>query len=163
MKPYIEYNNEKYEFEASLPLEREFNKAIQDRYKSMINSGDLTEEDIEEIKEIENFVKNNKDLTEKELKENHKDIYSKMIKYSPKMQSLILIDIYEEYCFKMLNIKYGIDKETWNKMIQQYYDEYCETLEEVDELFNKIIEIVFIEKQEKKKIKQKKTLAWIKN
>lgn len=162
MTPYIEYNDKRYEFEASFTLEQEFNKALQERYKEMLLKGNITEQDINEINEIEKFVKENTNLTEQELMQEHKEMYEKIKKYAPKMQSLILTDLYEEYCFKMLNIKYGIDLKTWDDMKRQYYEEYCDSFQELDELFDKIIEKVFMKKQELKK-KKKKTLAWIEN
>lgn len=150
MKPYIEYKGQKYEFEGNFNLRREFDKEIQQRYKDMYKNGDITEQDLKEIQIIEKYIKENPNIDEETLS-NDEEMSKRIMKYAPMMDSLILTDIYEKYCFKMLESKYSINKEQWNEMLEQYFEDYCETTEEIDILFNKVIEKVFIQKGEKKK------------
>lgn len=160
MKPFIEYNNNVYEFEANFKLKKEFEKEIQARYKSLLKEKVINQDDIKGIQEIQDYVKNNPNLNEETLK-NNPEMLEKISKYQPLLDSLILTDIYEKYCFKMLEIKYGIDEETWLKMNEQFYDDYCESIDELEQLYIKVIEKVFTQQVE---MKTKKALPeWMVN
>ena len=45
-KPYIEYNGEKYEFEANFTLKREYDKEIQNEYQKSLSKALKNKEDL---------------------------------------------------------------------------------------------------------------------
>lgn len=157
MKPYIEYNEIKYEFEANFTLKREFDLEIQKRYNEMAKSGEVTQEELSNLKIVRDFILSNPNITEEELEKNQ-EMKERIIKYVPILDKLILNDIYEKYCYLMLEKKYGINKETWNKMLEQYFEDYCESTTELNELFSKVVEKVFTQMPSKKK---KSKMDWM--
>ena len=97
-KPYIEYNNKKYEFEAKgFSLKREYDNAIKSKLsKVLLKKGAGTT--IKELQEFSNNVKN-KNLTAEEIEKNPK-LKDKLLKMSKFVDKLSLYDVYYEFCFK---------------------------------------------------------------
>ena len=71
-------------------------------------------------------------------------------------EKLTLTDLYEKYCFKMLENKYNITRETFEKMLEGFAEEYG--FEFVDILLQKVCEKVFTRVAENKK---KPLPSWI--
>ena len=96
-KPYIEYNNKKYEFNANWKLKKEFNKSIQNAYANIRLS--LTDEELDVFEEVKKFTEEHPTLKENDLMALPKEMKEKYIKLLNTMQSIDLSSIYEEYCF----------------------------------------------------------------
>lgn len=147
-KPYLEYQGTKYEFEANFRLKREYDKEIKAEYTKAITSNFKTKEELEVLKELQEFVENNKEITPEQLDE---EMIEKLTKAEKLINSISLTSIYENYCFKMLNNKYNISKLEFEEMLEGFADEYG--IEYVDILLQKVCEKVFtqvVEKKEKK-------------
>lgn len=148
-KPYIEYNNKKYEFNANWKLKKEFNKSIQNAYANIRLS--LTDEELNVFEEVKKFTEEHPTLKENDLMALPKEMKEKYIKLLNTMQSIDLSSIYEEYCFKMLNEEYQITKEEFEEILNNFSEEYG--FEYVEILLQKVCEKVFtqvVEKKEKK-------------
>lgn len=163
MTPYIEYKGKKYEFKSNFIIEKEFNNEIKDRYIELINQKGLNEQDLEEINTITEFIKNNSNYIqdEKKLKSEEPEMFEKIKKYLPILNALNVNDIYEKYCFKLLEKEYRITYEDWCKMLEQYYEDYCDTYDDVDTMISRVIELVFTQKALEKNKKKKPMPSWI--
>ncbi len=146
-KPYIEYEGKKYEFQASWSLRREYNRTTQEvLLKSKQN---LNEDDTKNIEEIMKYVEKNPELSQKDILDMPNEIKEKMADTYEKLVSLDLTSVYEEFCFRMLKETYGIDKQTFEKMLVQFSDDYG--MQYVDVLLQKACEQVFTPAVEKPK------------
>ena len=106
-KPYVEYKGKKYEFEADFPLKRQFDRERQSEIrKSLLKSG-VTEKSYNEFNEIKTFIEQNQEKGYDALSEKQKETLAKMFDLTDKIS---LVSLYDEYCFKMLNKKYGMRK-----------------------------------------------------
>lgn len=136
-KPYIEYQGNKYEFEASFGLKREYENAIKAKYSQLYANDKFDEKELNEMKK---FVEENKELKNEDLKEN-KEIKVKLSIYFNYIAQINPFDVQYEYCFKMLNKKYGIDKEYFDEMLNSYAEDFG--MDFIDELIGKVCEKVF--------------------
>lgn len=173
MKPYIEYKGKTYEFEADFLLDKEFKRTIQkEQEKAMsralakkVEESGLSEE---EIKQLENDTRFVKEYISKNPKiDNASDLPIEVLEKLGNMSFLFdeldLIPIYQEFCYKMLKNKYDITRPMWKDMLEQYYEEYCEDYNELYELFNRVIELVFTDtaSQKLEKTKKKPKMDWL--
>ena len=144
-KPYIEHNGNKYEFEASFTLKRQFDKETKDRTKKLLSSKKIN---INEIEELRKFVNENKDLTPDTLDEEAKE---KLLSLSNVVDELDTVDLYEKYCWLMLNQKYGISKLEFEAILEGLANDYG--IEFISTFVTKVCEKVFTQVGEKKEKK----------
>lgn len=140
MNPHLEYNGTTYEFEGTFSLRKSYEKEVQNKLKELIKSKGLTQEDLEELRDLQD-IDTNTDIAN--LDDNTKN---KLIKANRILSDINNDDINEKYCFLMLNQKYGIEKQEWNQMIEQYFNDYCDSISEVYEMLQKVIQLVFTRK-----------------
>lgn len=137
-KPYIEYKGKKYEFEASFTLKREFDRQRQsDIRKALIKSG-VTEKDYEKFKKIQDFIEENKEKGLDALTNEQKDLLASMFDL---LNDISLNELYDEYCYKMLNRTYGMQRSEFNSLLEGLANEYG--IGFVDTLVQKVCEKVF--------------------
>lgn len=155
MKPYIEYNNKKYEFEANFTMKKEYEKEIQNRYNEMYKNGKITKDNLTDIEELNNFFKKyGNDITEDVIK-NNPEIREKLFRNKELIDNIYISDINEKFCFRMLKEKYGINEETWESMNEEYYEEYCNNISELEMLYSMICDKVFTQSEKKETPKKK--------
>ena len=145
-KPYIEYNGQKYEFEANFTLKRNYDKDFKNTLKDLFLSNEISQNDYSKIqkyqkKVLEKEINSFEDLTDEMKKE-----LADMLNITEKLS---LTNLYEKYCFEMLKQKYDIDYETFQKMLEDFAEEYG--YDYVDILLQKVCEKVFTRVVEKKK------------
>lgn len=145
-RPYIEHNGTTYEFEASFKLQREYNKEMQKNVIKAINDSGIDESKLEDIKDFQKKLEENKDKDIELLKD--KDLMNKLSEVVELTSNLDFSSTYEKYCFKMLNEKYNITKEEFETMLEEFGNEYG--IEYVDILLQKVCEKVFTQAGEKK-------------
>ena len=150
-RPYIEHNGTTYEFEASFKLQREYNKEMQNNVIKAINDSGIDESKLEDIKELQKKLEENKDKDIELLKD--KDLMNKLSEVVELTSNLDFSSIYEKYCFKMLNEKYNITKEEFDTMLEEFGNEYG--IEYVDIMLQKVCEKVFTRMGEKKQPSKK--------
>lgn len=153
-KPYLEYQGIKYEFEANFRLKRDYDKEVKSEYQNAILKNFKSKEELELLKELQEFAEQNKTLNPEELDE---EKISKLLQAEKLINSISLTTIYEKYCYKMLENKYKISINEFNAMLEAFADDYG--IEYVDILLQKVCEKVFTPVVEKK---EKKTLpSWM--
>ena len=150
-KPYIEHNGTTYEFEASFKLQREYNKEMQNNVIKAINDSGIDESKLEDIKEFQKKLEENKDKDIELLKD--KDLMNKLSEVVELTSNLDFSSTYEKYCFKMLNAKYNITQEEFETMLEEFGNEYV--IEYVDIMLQKVCEKVFTRMGEKKQPSKK--------
>lgn len=150
-KPYIEHNGTTYEFEASFKLQREYNKEMQNNVIKAINDSGIDESKLEDIKEFQKKLEENKDKDIELLKD--KDLMNKLSEVVELTSNLDFSSTYEKYCFKMLNAKYNITQEEFETMLEEFGNEYG--IEYVDIMLQKVCEKVFTRMGEKKQPSKK--------
>lgn len=150
-RPYIEHNGTTYEFEASFKLQREYNKEMQNNVIKAINDSGIDESKLEDIKEFQKKLEENKDKDIELLKD--KDLMNKLSEVVELTSNLDFSSTYEKYCFKMLNAKYGITQEEFDTMLEEFGNEYG--IEYVDIMLQKVCEKVFTRMGEKKQPSKK--------
>ena len=150
-KPYIEHNGTTYEFEASFKLQREYNKEMQNNVIKAINESGIDEEKLEDIKNFQKKLEENKDKDIELLKD--KDLMNKLSEVVELTSNLDFSATYEKYCFKMLNAKYNITQEEFDTMLEEFGNEYG--IEYVDIMLQKVCEKVFTRMGEKKEPSKK--------
>ena len=150
-KPYIEHNGTTYEFEASFKLQREYNKEMQNNVIKAINDSGIDESKLEDIKEFQKKLEENKDKDIEILKD--KDLMNKLSEVVELTSNLDFSSTYEKYCFKMLNAKYDITQEEFDTMLEEFGNEYG--IEYVDIMLQKVCEKVFTRMGEKKQPSKK--------
>ena len=150
-KPYIEHNGTTYEFEASFKLQREYNKEMQNNVIKAINESGIDEEKLEDIKEFQKKLEENKDKDIELLKD--KDLMNKLSEVVELTSNLDFSSTYEKYCFKMLNAKYNITQEEFEEILEGFGNEYG--IEYVDIMLQKVCEKVFTRMGEKKQPSKK--------
>ena len=150
-KPYIEHNGTTYEFEASFKLQREYNKEMQNNVIKAINDSGIDESKLEDIKEFQKKLEENKDKDIELLKD--KDLMNKLSEVVELTSNLDFSSTYEKYCFKMLNAKYNITQEEFDTMLEEFGNEYG--IEYVDIMLQKVCEKVFTRMGEKKQPSKK--------
>lgn len=146
MIPYIEYQGTRYEFVANFRLKKEYDKDLKRivwKNRELINS--------QEILELQKFYNEHPNITDETLKENP-ELLNKLSKYDSIINNDELNTLQERYCFKMLNIKYGTTEETWEKMQEEFVDNYG--MENLDLMFSKVIDLVFTLKVENNQMKK---------
>lgn len=150
-RPYIEHNGTTYEFEASFKLQREYNKEMQNNVIKAINDSGIDESKLEDIKEFQKKLEENKDKDIELLKD--KDLMNKLSEVVELTSNLDFSSTYEKYCFKMLNAKYDITQEEFDTMLEEFGNEYG--IEYVDIMLQKVCEKVFTRMGEKKQPSKK--------
>ena len=150
-RPYIEHNGTTYEFEASFKLQREYNKEMQKNVNKAINDSGIDESKLEDIKEFQKKLEENKDKDIELLKD--KDLMNKLSEVVELTSNLDFSSTYEKYCFKMLNAKYNITQEEFDTMLEEFGNEYG--IEYVDIMLQKVCEKVFTRMGEKKQPSKK--------
>ena len=146
MIPYIEYQGTRYEFVANFKLKKEYDKDLKrivSKNRELIDS--------QEVLELQKFLNEHPNITEETLKENP-EIINKLSKYDSIINNDELNTLQERYCFKMLNITYGTTEETWEKMQEEFVDNYG--MENLDLMFSKVIDLVFTRKVENNQMKK---------
>ena len=150
-KPYIEHNGTTYEFEASFKLQREYNKEMQNNVIKAINDSGIDESKLEDIKEFQKKLEENKDKDIELFKD--EKLMNKLLEITELISNLAFSSTYEKYCFKMLNEKYNITKEEFDTMLEGFGNEYG--IEYVDIMLQKVCEKVFTRMGEKKETSKK--------
>ena len=150
-RPYIEHNGTTYEFEASFKLQREYNKEMQKNVIKAINDSGIDEDKLEDIKEFQKKLEENKDKDIELFKD--EELMNKLSELVELTSSLDFSSTYEKYCFKMLNEKYNITKEEFDTMLEEFGNEYG--IEYVDIMLQKVCEKVFTRMGEKKQQSKK--------
>lgn len=153
MKPYLEYNGITYEFEANFQMRKLYEKEVRNNLKRLINNGQLSANDIKEIEELQKM-----NLDSSKIEELDEETKGKLVRISSILNEIDNNEINEKYCYLMLNQKYGIERKDWDQMLEQYYDDYCDSFDEVYEMLSKVIELVFTRKASTPK---KKKLSWV--
>lgn len=146
-KPYIEYNDKRYEFQANWKLRKEFNKEVQQAQLEVAKG--LSREEIEALEEAQRYTLEHPNLTEKDMAELPKETQEKYLKLANILTKADLSSIYEKYCFKMLNTTYGITQEDFEEMLENFSEEYG--IAQVEILLQKVCEKVFTQAVEKEK------------
>ena len=153
-KPYLEHKGKRYEFEANFRLKREYEKETQQRYRDSISKNIKSQNDIQRLQRLQQIYEENTELNPENISD---ELLEELESLLPLVDTISLIDIYEKYCFKMLNNKYGISKLEFEELLEGFADEYG--YEYVDIMLQKVCEKVFIKVVEKK---EKKTLpSWM--
>ena len=152
--PYVEYKGKKYEFEADFLMKREFDRERQSEIKKCLIKSGATEKDYENFKEIQDFVSEHKEEGLELLNEEQKQILVKMFDL---LDTLSLFELYEKYCFKMLEKKYNFTKQQFSEMLEGLAEDYGISF--VDTFIQKVCEKVFTQVVEKEQIK-KPLPAW---
>ena len=150
-KPYIEHNGTTYEFEASFKLQREYNKEMQNNVIKAINDSGIDESKLEDIKEFQKKLEENKDKDIELFKD--EELMNKLSEIVELTSNLDFSSTYEKYCFKMLNAKYNITQEEFETMLEEFGNEYG--IEYVDIMLQKVCEKVFTRMGEKKQPSKK--------
>ena len=150
-RPYIEHNGTTYEFEASFKLQREYNKEMQKNVIKAINESGIDESKLEDIKEFQKKLEENKDKDIELFKD--EELMNKLSEVVELTSNLDFSETYEKYCFKMLNAKYNITKEEFDTMLEEFGNEYG--IEYVDIMLQKVCEKVFTQMGEKKQPSKK--------
>lgn len=146
MIPYIEYQGTRYEFVANFRLKKEYDKDLKrivSKNRELIDS--------QEVLELQKFLNEHPNITEETLKENP-ELLNKLSKYDSIINNDELNTLQERYCFKMLNVAYGTTEETWEKMQEEFVDNYG--MENLDLMFSKVIDLVFTRKVENNQMKK---------
>ena len=147
-KPYIEHNGTTYEFEASFKLQREYNKVMQNNVIKFLSKSGIDEKKYNELHKI---VDEYKDKEIKLLKD--EETINKISEIVELINNLDFTQLYEKYCFKMLNAKYNITKEEFDTMLEEFGNEYG--IEYIDIMLQKVCEKVFTRMGEKKETNKK--------
>ena len=147
-RPYIEHNGTKYEFEASFKLQREYNKEMQNNVIKFLSKSGIDEKKYNELHKI---VDEYKDKEIELLKD--EETMNKISEIVELISNLDFTQLYEKYCFKMLNAKYNITKEEFDTMLEEFGNEYG--IEYVDIMLQKVCEKVFTRMGEKKETNKK--------
>lgn len=115
MKPYIEYKNQKLEFEANFKLQKEFRKEYQNLVRN--NKDILNQIDPNELNRLSKDIKAEKKkaealgkkLTNEEIENLSYEFISKypsLIKMSSFSNQEEMEELYEKYCEQMIESKY---------------------------------------------------------
>lgn len=154
--PYIEYKGQKYEFEADFVMKRDFDRERQNEVKKCLVRSGVTEKDYENFKEIQEFALENKEAGIEKLTEEQKSILVRMFDL---LDTLSLIPLYEKYCHKMLERKYGMSKSQFQSILEGLAEDYGISF--VDEVVQKVCEKVFTQMVEKVEKKPLPTWDWM--
>ena len=155
-KPYVEYKGKKYEFEADFPLKRQFDRERQSEIrKSLLKSG-VTEKSYNEFNEIKTFIEQNQEKGYDALSEKQKETLAKMFDLTDKIS---LVSLYDEYCFKMLNKKYGMSRDEFNSVLEGLANKYGIAF--VDTFVEKVCEKVFTQAVESEKAETLPNWDWM--
>ena len=153
-KPYIEHNGNKYEFEASFTLKRQFDKEIKSEAKKLLNNNNFNKEKIKEIQELQDFVQNNQNINLENLDEK---TTKKLLALSDLVDTLDTSLVYEKYCYIMLKEKYDLSIQEWEEILEGLADDYG--MDFITTFVTKVCEKVFTKVGEKK---EKKALpSWM--
>ena len=156
MKPYITYNDKRYEFEAGFILQKEYKKEYTEKLLSRKKSSreallsNNTEEISLVLKELEGLRKEatSKKLTDKEIESRQQEIllsHPEVLKMLSEQELSNSDDeINEKYCRLMFEKKYPDEKDVFDK----FCDEVCLSDSEkgisyLCQLFSSIIKMVF--------------------
>lgn len=159
MKPYIDYNGTRYEFEADITMRRAMEKEIQIKNQKLLESKEITKEQLNQVKEFMKYKDTLINYKEQDIEALPDEIKENFLSIAPILNKLDNTEIYEKYCFLMLKNRYGICQQEWNAILEYYYEEYCESTEDLDEFISRIIELVFTQKDSKPK---KAKMDWLK-
>ena len=155
VKPYIEYKDEIYEFEANNSLKRAYQR---DRKKLTVKyfaNANLSEADIKNLDELQKLISEKEDITFNDLDDKTK---AKLSKSYDVLIDFDLSELNEKYCYEMLKNKYDITKDVWEDMLEGLSSDYG--YEFVDLFLQKVCDNVFTQVAEKKK--EKKALpSWM--
>ena len=153
-RPYIEVDGKIYEFEATFNIKREYDRDTKKMYMSAIEETGLTENELEELTQLQKYIEENPEMEVRNLSADKKEQLKRLFKIS---SNLDLMPLYEKYCFKMLENKYKINKDEFYEILDGFANKYG--MEYVDVLLQKVCEKVFTQTVEKN---QKNTLpSWM--
>ncbi len=155
-KPYIECKGITYEFEANYTLAKKFRESLKAFVVKLSNQKGL---DKDKFEKVVNKLQGKTELSEEELSKDE-ELVNNMLELSPFIEEFDVTEIYELYCFKMLETKYNTTKEEWKEILNGLSVEYG--FDNVSVIMQKVCEKVFMPAVEE--TKPKKTLPnWIKN
>lgn len=146
--PYVEHKGKKYEFVADFLLKREFDRERQNEVRKCLIKSGATEKDYAKFNEIQKFIEENQEKGLDSLNNEQKELLVRMFDL---LETLNLIELYEKYCFKMLEQKYNFTKQQFSEMLEGLAEDYGISF--VDTFVQKVCEKVFtqaVEKEEKK-------------
>lgn len=153
--PYIEYNGEVYEFEASFELKRIYDREVKKEYQNQLLKNIKTEEEAKELQELMEYIQKHPDLKEENIDNKMRE---KLMKYRELTLNISLIKAYDKLCYLMLKEKYSITEKQYQSMLEGLAKDYGISF--IDVFVQKVCEKVFMPKEEKKE--EKKPLpSWI--
>lgn len=155
-KPYIEYKGKKYEFEASFLLKRDFERTRQAEIRKALLKSGVNEKDYAKFNEIKDFIEQNKEKGLEALSSEQKQILITMFDL---IDAISLNELYDEYCFKMLNKTYGLSRNQFDELLEGLAEEYGISF--VDSLVQKVCEKVFTQPVENKEEKTLPNWNWM--
>ena len=100
--PYIEYNGEVYEFEASFELKRIYDREVKKEYQNQLLKNIKTEEEAKELQELMEYIQKHPDLKEENIDNKMRE---KLMKYRELTLNISLIKAYDKLCYLMLKEK----------------------------------------------------------
>lgn len=147
-KPYIEHNGVTYEFEANFTLKKEYEKTLKSFAFKLSRNKDI---DFEKMQSIQKKLQEKENIKEEELKKDE-ELVNDMLELTPFLEDFDMSDIYENYCFKMLKVKYDITKEKWEEILNGMSEDYG--FENTSLILQKVCEKVFTQTVEQKETKK---------
>lgn len=148
-KPYIEYNNERYEFEASNTLKRQYEREVKKAYLDKYRKNIINKQNFKKFQDLQKKVENNPNLKMEDLEEN-KELRNELIDLAKFIDDVNTPEINEKYCKLMLENSYDLTEKQLDDIINDLYDNYG--IERADIILKKVCEKVFtIEEENSKK------------
>lgn len=147
-KPYIEYNNERYEFEGTNSLKRQYQRELKQAYLEKYRNNIINEKDYKKFQDLQKKVENNPNLKEEDL-ENNQELRNELIDLAKFIDNVETPELNEKYCRLMLKNKYNLTENELNNIIDDLYDNYG--IENADTIMKKVCEKVFTIGEEKSK------------
>lgn len=147
--PYVEYKGKKYEFVADFLMKREFDREKQNEVRKCLIKSGITEKDYEKFNKIQDFIEENQEKGLEKLNEEQKELLLQMFDL---LEYVSLTELYEKYCFKMLEKKYNLTRNDFNNILEGLAEDYGISF--VDTFIQKVCEKVFtqaVEKEQNKK------------
>lgn len=150
MKPYIEYDGKKYEFEAGFKIQKEFKKEYKEKMtgfrKNLIENTDIAQiiKAKDEMEKLKSMAEKKK-MTDKEIETETNKFMTKhpelLGALSLEMSNNDNDDINEKYCKIMFETKYPEEKGVFDK----FCDEVCNDhgIIYLYQMFSSIITAVF--------------------
>lgn len=155
----LEVGNNTYEFSASMKLKMMYDKDVQAFVLKKLKQSErnYTTKEMEDLQVFIEDVEKGK-ITEKDILENE-DMQNKLATHLELINEIDTFEINYKYVFKMLNEKYGLKEDQYEKWLQEVANDYGE--EEVTTIIYGICNAVFTKAVENKTQAKKSLPSWI--